>query len=70
MLLERKLEQYEKFVNENGYVLHNYPYTNIIQTALQQPSDAFVYNEASNFAKANPDKLYLDLKYVLCFIEH
>lgn len=64
--LEKKIEQYEKFVSEYGGILHKYKHTDIIQCALQLSSNSFIYEAAVEIAKQNPERLYFRLQYVAC----
>lgn len=60
--MEKKLEEYEKFVSEYGGVLHKYKFTDIIQCALQLSSSSFIYEAAVEIARQNPERLYFRLQ--------
>ncbi|KAJ3666295.1 hypothetical protein Zmor_001746 [Zophobas morio] len=59
--LERKLNDYIKFVNAYSAHLHISPETNIIQFAFFHDNNC-VYEEARNIASNNPDHLYFKLE--------
>lgn len=60
--LEKKLEEYEKFVNEYGSILHKYKYMDIVQCALQQSLESYIHQTAIDTTRQNPDKLYFYLQ--------
>lgn len=67
--LSQKLKTFQNFVQNYGQDLFKFPYTDIIQCALQQPEDSAVYEAAINIAyKQCSHTLYLQTKYVMIFI--
>jgi WD40 repeat protein len=59
--LERKLEDYIKFVNSYSAHLHISPETNIVQFAFFNDNNC-AYEEAKNIASNYPDQLYFKLE--------
>ncbi|CAH1261258.1 unnamed protein product [Diabrotica balteata] len=59
--VEEKLRQYKDFIKRCGGHLYSYMQTNIVQYALKENKDSYVFKDAMNIAKTSPH-LYFQLQ--------